>query len=889
MSRRNLLAAALALGCLLLLAATGWLPAGPPEPLVAKPGQEVSFSLAEGGAAEQTFEIAKVLRDSRQVKVPQGLAFDAKAGKVSWTPRPSQAGHYELKFLVYDRRHPQGREVLRRIDVRPAPVTTDRGTVGKLLERWFNEGTAAGNVGDFYDNRDRGHSGLNMGKFPQLEKVEYPKELLDRRLDWGLQRSFVFPHVTFGNSSTASGATAAGSNSRWSMLGQRMAEVMYRQYTSNHLYIYPEHRDHDPGRNGRGGHGDLFPANTPYLITSQGSSGSDRSFMEAVAFTLAAFRPEVKRRLVETGLLMPTVQMVLRACAKGVRYPDDYLKGQCHPTVFEGAGVDVEAMVRMAHGIAADAVPPTVQLTVEEEDQAVGGRDYFDPGRDERLFDTPAAVARIVRSTKHVRRMVVSAVASYDLNGRALTYHWSVLRGDADRIKVRPLNKDSSRVELLVPYHECRPIEPGSQMLSPRVDVGCFVHNGKYHSAPGFVTLYSLAWEARTYGEDGRILEMAYDYGDSTLGYPASDVRGASYDITDWGGLLELAVGKEDSLGARLLRGRLTEQALGVLRPVARELAGRAAGTEAGPTRALAAARAARDAARAAEAEAKKRLDAAKAAHAKAPTDQSRSDVAERTQALKEAGEARQAAEKAVGAAQRTLDDVRRNGNGVLTKAQPRLAGRESVKDRLEKVLNEIKDDPGLYFDRPEEIERLARDAKDAARKRAFAAAREELVRLGVAADDGKGVLHLTPAVGGEAPPRQRLTRHERNRLEWFGVAILRELLYPGMLNLSYRREFVDPRLSTARNWRDVYHYDEAGRRTGWTRYEKGKRTEFTADGAAVETTDKLGRALTARAVQYLVDRDPRGRLNEVRYTTLPTARRYEYASDADRVGQVRE
>src|SRR5438270_9236108 len=27
---------------------------------------------------------------------------------------------------------------------------------------------------------------------------------------------------------------------------------LYNQYTRNNLYIYPEHRDHDPGHNGRG-------------------------------------------------------------------------------------------------------------------------------------------------------------------------------------------------------------------------------------------------------------------------------------------------------------------------------------------------------------------------------------------------------------------------------------------------------------------------------------------------------------------------------------------------------------------------------------------------------------------------------------------------------------
>ena len=55
-------------------------------------------------------------------------------------------------------------------------------------------------------------------------------------------------------------------------------------------------------------YGDVYPANTPYVITSQGSSGSDQVFLSAVACTLAAFRPETKELLVRTGTLMPTVQ-----------------------------------------------------------------------------------------------------------------------------------------------------------------------------------------------------------------------------------------------------------------------------------------------------------------------------------------------------------------------------------------------------------------------------------------------------------------------------------------------------------------------------------------------------------------------------------------------------
>src|SRR5262245_46037868 len=61
------------------------------------------------------------------------------------------------------------------------------GELGDLLGRWWKEGTAAGNVGDYYDNRDREHSGLDMRSYPQLQKIRYTPEELKRRADWALQ------------------------------------------------------------------------------------------------------------------------------------------------------------------------------------------------------------------------------------------------------------------------------------------------------------------------------------------------------------------------------------------------------------------------------------------------------------------------------------------------------------------------------------------------------------------------------------------------------------------------------------------------------------------------------------------------------------------------------
>ena len=393
------------------------------------------------------------------------------------------------------------------------PVAAGYGKAGDLLRQWYKEKTAAGNHGDLYDNRDHGHSFMNFNAFPQLTRVIYADDVQKRQLHWGLQRLFLYNAVCIGNSSTAlTSSPMWRCQGRLALTEPGVPLLLYLQYVRNQLYVYPVHVDNNPGHNGAGGkgHGDVVPANTPYLVLSQGSSGSDRVFLDALVAALAALRPEVKRDLAAAGMLMPTLQMVFRMSNRTVAKPADYLTGKAHPTAFDGSQVDAERMVTLAHGIQPETLPPMVQIKVLEEDEGTVGRDYFNVGPRERLFDTPCAMARIVKSTKYEHRMVVSAEGSKDLRHQPLTYHWAVLRGDEARIRINKLNTEGSKVELIVPYHERRPITPGNARESNRVDIGAFVHNGTYYSAPAFISLYTLDNEKRLYDEKHRIRSVDY-------------------------------------------------------------------------------------------------------------------------------------------------------------------------------------------------------------------------------------------------------------------------------------------------------------------------------------------------------------------------------------------
>ncbi len=236
-------------------------------------------------------------------------------------------------------------------------VAKGQGKVGDLLRKWHEEGTAAGNLGDFYDNHDGDHSNMNFKGFPQLTRIEYAEPLRKRRLHNGLQSNFVFSGITIGNSSTAiTGGPNWRSQPRLALTRPNGARTLALHYLRNHLYFYPEHRDHDPGRNGSdgGGHGDVFPANVPYFVISQGSSGSDRAFMNAFASMLTALRPESKKALARSTLLMPTLQQVFRRSNRNLGTEEEYFTGKAHPTVFDSSHLDVEKMIRRAHALRPD-------------------------------------------------------------------------------------------------------------------------------------------------------------------------------------------------------------------------------------------------------------------------------------------------------------------------------------------------------------------------------------------------------------------------------------------------------------------------------------------------------------------------------------------------------
>lgn len=447
----------------------------------------LSFGIdASGLTAPCTFTIRKVISGSMEVPTPDLVSLDSATGMFSWTPTPSQVGEYYFIIDVADASSDTAKKIIK-ITVPEQPVCSSSSAECTFIKEKYLAGEAAGNKGDWYHNSDRFHAKINLDEFPQAD--------LMYTYAYTAQYSTVrYGKVIVGNSSTAvTSGESWRSQQRGAMTSQYYMNKVYLQYSNNNMYWYPEHRDHDEV--------DYYHGKSPYICSSQGSSGSELDEVRKFFYTLAAFKPEVKNVLIKNGLLMPALQMIFRRSR--VTSDSEYLSGTAHPSAFDNTTTILD-QVTLANAIEPGDIPPMVQMEVVSETYT----DNYE-GKTERLFTTPDSICRIFRSMDYSKEIVVSLEGSYDINSRPLTYHWAVLRGDTDHVRIIFLNAEQSIARIEIDYHPKTVIE-GSTRETNMVEIGVFVHNGIYYSAPGFVTSYTLDNEERTYM--GQILtEIIYN------------------------------------------------------------------------------------------------------------------------------------------------------------------------------------------------------------------------------------------------------------------------------------------------------------------------------------------------------------------------------------------
>jgi len=370
------------------------------------------------------------------------------------------------------------------------------------LNTLFKRGLAAGNIGDIYDNRDRRHSTLQPKAYPQLAFSKYSETAQKLDIDYGLNTKIIFSGVTFGNSSTAiSSGPLWRSQARLALTIPGGPQKLFLQYLNNQLYVFPAVRDFSSKD-------DLLTANTPYMILSEGKSGSDRPFLRAIATILAALNPAEKDLLSKTGKLMPAVQMIFRRGQKNVNSDAEYLSGKAHPPVFQKKNIDLLKMIRIANNIKAEEFPSVVQLKVQQESGPQSGIDDFSRDLPEQIFDTPASIARVIRNSAYIKSMVIEAQSSKQKSNAKMTYKWVILQGDRNKVSIIPLDKSGGKVEIKSSWHDEFVMNGRPDINTNRVEIAVFADNGKQLSAPSFVTLLYPENEERTYTKEGTLLSI---------------------------------------------------------------------------------------------------------------------------------------------------------------------------------------------------------------------------------------------------------------------------------------------------------------------------------------------------------------------------------------------
>jgi hypothetical protein len=428
-----------------------------------------------------------------------------------------------------------------------AQVTTRQDPVGVLLNEWYHAGTAAGLSAITYENRDGQHSPLKTALYPQLEIFKHDAK---SGPPTGLA-SQLRPTPTVGNCSMAAQVTQGGSLPRFYHMTSGGINFETAQYLTNNLIIYPEHQDHDIGANGIGGYGDLYPVNNCCAIISQGSSGSDQPFLQAVLSTMAAFPPKTQEILIRQRVLMPTVQAIFRQSNKRVVKDLDYLSGVAHPVVFDSAQLNEEKMVRLAHDMTPAKIPPLVQISAVDETELVEGMHFFEKPHPitHKLADTPVSIARVIRGNVDEYGMVIRLDKTTDLMKRPVKILFQLLQGDPRLVRLDYAGA-TPYARLRVGWHP--PMITATGIRSHRVDVAVFATNGISISAPAIISFYMLPNERRFYNQDGHLSEIDYHARNPDLGLPATGKD------TRWlRAMLDIS-GDEDGLRSRLMEKMLS-------------------------------------------------------------------------------------------------------------------------------------------------------------------------------------------------------------------------------------------------------------------------------------------------------------------------------------------
>jgi hypothetical protein len=138
----------------------------------------------------------------------------------------------------------------------------------------------------------------------------------------------------------------------------------------------------------------------------------------------------------------------------------------------------------------------------------------------------------------------------------------------------------------------------------------------------------------------------------------------------------------------------------------------------------------------------------------------------------------------------------------------------------------------GLFLDLQDVLFDLAANSPVPTAQADLRAELKRLTDLGVLMEDAGARFRL--ASGRSVPAGADLYY-----LKQLHLTVLSQILLPGFLHRSPAPLYVDPRLGTVKAWRDIYRYDDAGKRSGWVRHFQGRLYRFDQDGRCLDAGDQ--------------------------------------------------
>ena len=287
-------------------------------------------------------------------------------------------------------------------------------------------------------------------------------------------------------------------------LGMRFVAA---QWQGNNLFVYPAHHDYRHGLLG-----DLLPANTPGLLTSLGSSGSDQALLRALMLSLGAMPPESRKLLETKGLVSPILSWLLR---RSLRRAND-------AQVIDGKEIDLDVLLRMAREFTPDHLPAVPRLSVQDESPPPqAGVDFFDENLSgHALASTACAVSRVFRSRADAIHLTLDL--SHSLLPKGLSPSWSarVINGPADAVDIQG---DAKANRITLRFVWCRPFLDAHDVLSSRVDVAITSQGAEDRGPAAIVSVWMSPQQWRLHDNQGRLLEIDHATAHPAVGLPDAD------------------------------------------------------------------------------------------------------------------------------------------------------------------------------------------------------------------------------------------------------------------------------------------------------------------------------------------------------------------------------